>query len=122
MILGFKIKNSSIEDRYKAICKAARDFSVVSFGLSCFKITRDSLSASNSSIKVTYKAYNLLTVPSSSFSIEPQSINFLISHGFDMNDLFLKGIKYYKGNDKVFIKIASILFYTFYCPIIASNS
>lgn len=33
--------------------------------------------------------------------IEPNAIQFLIGHGFDLNEHFLKGIEYHKGNDKL---------------------
>ena len=35
------------------------------------------------------------------FMVDPESMKFLLSHGFDFNLQFSKGLKYFPGNDRV---------------------
>ena len=108
-----------MDERYTGICDIAKSRSVVSIGLSCFKLHSHESGQPNSMSnnegitsqtdmkipKVTklsfqVQTFNIILLCSEEYMVDPTSLKFLVHHGFDFNKQYAKGIPYYRGHDK----------------------
>lgn len=92
------INSQAVDDRYKNISEVAKTRSIISIGLSCFKI--DPHSDDKSSLKCNIQTFNLMALCSEDYIVEPKALQFLVNHGFDFQKQYSQGIPYYRGNDK----------------------
>lgn len=93
------LQAKSVDDRYKGISAAAKSRSIISLGLSCFKLWPQS--DSDTKIwKYTVQTFNIMTLCTEDYIVEPMALQFLVDHGFDFNKQYAQGVPYYKGNDK----------------------
>lgn len=94
-----EINAKSIEDRYKAMTTVANTRAILSIGLSCFTL-REKEERDHNVIKFMVQTFNLLVLCSENYTVEPDSLSFLVNHGFDFNRQYTAGLHYYRGNDK----------------------
>ncbi|XP_060578955.1 target of EGR1 protein 1-like [Ruditapes philippinarum] len=105
-----KLGAKSVEDRYKNICETAKSRSILSLGVSCFQqmsapsntnqSESNCLSSSQSGSRYIVQTFNIMLLCEEEFMVEPQSLRFLVQHGFDFNKQYEKGVPYYRGPDK----------------------
>lgn len=92
------INAKSVEDRYIAMSRVADTRAIISMGLSCFR--QDARSAETGPLRFTVQTFNILILCQDNYIVEPSSLQFLISHGFDFNRQYSLGVSYYRGNDR----------------------
>lgn len=108
----------SLPDRYKNLCEVAKTRSVLSLGLSCFKlhnveqtsVSREGSLAdhaeSDAEVEIRQwsfgvQTFNVMLLCSEDYMVEPRTLKFLVEHGFDFNKQYSTGISYYRGRQKV---------------------
>jgi len=96
-----KLNAGAIDERYRNTCLVAKTRSIISLGLSMFKLVPKSEENANSCSSWDYavKSYNLLVLCSEDYIVEPGSLQFLVQHGFDFSAQYALGIGYNRGND-----------------------
>ena len=93
-----KLNASQVDERYRNTCLVAKTRSIISLGLSLFRLLPPEESGGKSwSYSVT--TYNLLVLCSEDYIVEPASLQFLVQHGFDFSAQYRLGIGYNRGND-----------------------
>lgn len=94
-----KLNAKSIDDRYKNICEVAKSRSIISLGLSCYQLIT-SPEGHSQPCGYIVQTFNILLLCEEDYTVEPQSLKFLVQHGFDFNKQYEKGLPYYRGPDK----------------------
>lgn len=64
-----------------------------------FKLFKNTSSDSEFTFHV--QTFNILSLCSDDYIVEPASVKFLVEHGFDFNRQYSEGLSYHRGNDKV---------------------
>jgi len=92
-----------IDDRYLSVCEVAKTRSIISLGLSCFKLQHASDCDGQSEETKTFlvQTYNIFVLCDQNYVVEPLAVQFLVSHGFDFNRQYAHGLPYSRGNDPV---------------------
>lgn len=90
---------SSVDERYTALCKIAKTRSIISCGLSCFEQMKSNEDSNQRTHKV--QTFNLFLLCDDEYTVESQSLQFLVKHGFDFNKQYSLGIPYHKGYQEV---------------------
>lgn len=109
----------SLPDRYTNLCEVAKTRSVLSLGLSCFKLQNvgqsciskdvsqaDTVADTGSQVHVnqwsfTVQTFNVVLLCSEEYTVEPGALKFLVEHGFDFNKQYSAGVTYHRGKEKV---------------------
>lgn len=92
-----KLMAQSVDERYKAMCKAAQSRAILSLGVSCFSLTTNKSPSHPKNLHFTVQTFNIFVLCNEDFVVEPGSLKFLTEHGFDFNKQYSKGIPYTRG-------------------------
>lgn len=99
-----KLNTESMEERYMYMSAVAKTRSIIGLGISCFRLRRGSdgggLADGCTHMHFAGKTYNLLTLCSEDYIVEPGAVRFLVQHGFDFNAQYSRGLPYYRGVDR----------------------
>jgi len=81
----------------------AKTRSIISLGLSCFKLQNASDCDDKSEETSTFlvQTFNVFVLCSDNYVVEPLAVQFLVNHGFDFNRQYAHGLLYSRGNDPV---------------------
>jgi target of EGR1 protein 1 len=90
------LNKPSIDDRYKYLIEIASKYSIISIGISCFKLDN------YDNLKVSFKndTFDLFTLCEDDFVADLETLKFHRKNNFNFNELFSNGIYYYKGKDR----------------------
>ena len=109
-----RLNVSELDERYHNTSNVAKTRSIISLGLSMFKLFKTNQSndteREQSEFSFHVQTFNILTLCSDDYIVEPNSVKFLVEHGFDFNRQYSDGLPYYRGNDKV----RTLLLHTMY--------
>ena len=97
-----RLNNQDIEERYEHTGNVAKTRSIISMGLSMFKLFKNNAGSPRESPAFPYhvQTFNILTLCAEDYIVEPGSLRFLVEHGFDFTKQYSEGLSYMRGNDR----------------------
>jgi len=100
-----RLNATDLEERYENTGNVAKTRSIISMGLSMFKLFKpDGDPAEHPGFPYHVQTFNILTLCAEDYIVEPASLKFLVEHGFDFTKQYADGLPYQRGNDKGNIK------------------
>ncbi|XP_022087851.1 target of EGR1 protein 1-like [Acanthaster planci] len=90
----------SMEERYHSLAEVAKTRSILSLGISCFKVRPQPMESKDLGLRFLAQTFNITTLCSEDYVVEPGSLKFLVDHGFDFNKQYASGVPYCRGVDK----------------------
>jgi len=96
-----RLNATDLEERYENTGNVAKTRSIISIGLSLFKLFKTHGDpAENPGFPYHVQTFNILTLCSEDYIVEPASLKFLVEHGFDFSRQYAEGLPYLRGNDR----------------------
>lgn len=84
-----KLNQPSVDDRFVNMNAVAQTRSIVALGLSTFHHLDD--------YRYQVDTFNLITLCSEDYIVEPGALKFLVEHGFDFQKQYSSGLPYSRG-------------------------
>ena len=95
-----RLNATDLEERYQNTGNVAKTRSVISLGLSMFKLFKSKGETEDPDFTFHVQTFNILTLCSEDYIVEPGSLKFLVEHGFDFCKQYAEGLPYYRGADR----------------------
>jgi len=96
-----RLNATDLDERYENTGNVAKTRSIISMGLSLFKLFKTHGDpAENPGFPYHVQTFNILTLCSEDYIVEPASLKFLVEHGFDFSRQYAEGLPYLRGNDR----------------------
>jgi len=92
-----RLNAPTIDDRYKNTALVAKTRSIISLGLSMYRLRPPE--ADSKSWDYDVQTYNIMVLCSEDYIVEPGSLRFLVEHGFNFQKQYSLGMAYQRGND-----------------------
>ncbi|EDV23307.1 uncharacterized protein TRIADDRAFT_57787 [Trichoplax adhaerens] len=93
---------ASLDDRYKVLSHVAATRAIIALGISCFHRLQvyDNEDGDAEYTTVMTQTFNMMTLCDEAYTVDPESLQFLVHHGFNFNRQYSSGISFRRGNDK----------------------
>uniref|UniRef100_A0AC34FBL1 C3H1-type domain-containing protein n=1 Tax=Panagrolaimus sp. ES5 TaxID=591445 RepID=A0AC34FBL1_9BILA len=88
----YGLKGKPFQERYERIVETVKTRSILSIGISIFNLYK--CIEEKKTIKLKNISFNLMTMSSDNYVVEPDALAFLSKHGFDFNRLINSAILY----------------------------